>query len=155
MRLYLVQHGEAVAKEIDLERPLTEQGRLDVQRLATFLAASGAYARRVFHSGKLRAAQTAELLAAELAPEANIEPMPGLNPLDPVAPFAQQLADWTQDTLVVGHLPFMAALVAHLIADLEGAELVAFTPGTAVCLERTQANAWGITWMIRPELLRV
>jgi len=155
MRLYLVQHGEAVAKEIDLERPLTEQGRLDVQRLATFLAASGIYTKRIIHSGKLRAAQTAELLAAELAPEANLESMPGLRPLDPVAPFAEQLAAWTQDALVVGHLPFMASLVAQLATGREDAEPTAFTPGTAVCLERTQTNVWVIAWMIRPELLRV
>jgi len=155
MRLYLIQHGEAAPKETDLERPLTEQGRLDVQRLATFLTASGIYTKHIIHSGKLRAEQTAELLAAELAPEATIESMPGLNPLDPIEPFALQLAPWTRDTLVVGHLPFLARLVAHLVSGREDAELTAFKPGSAICLERSPANVWVIAWMIRPELLQV
>ena len=33
MRLYLVQHGEAVAKEVDPDRPLSEHGREDIVRL--------------------------------------------------------------------------------------------------------------------------
>lgn len=30
MRIYLVQHGLAIPKEVDPERPLSEQGREDV-----------------------------------------------------------------------------------------------------------------------------
>jgi phosphohistidine phosphatase len=32
MKLYLMQHGQAMAKEQDPERPLTQQGRQDVDR---------------------------------------------------------------------------------------------------------------------------
>ena len=53
MKLYLVQHGEACAKEIDPERPLTEQGQADIDRLAVFLKAAGIQVERVIHSGKL------------------------------------------------------------------------------------------------------
>ena len=34
MKLYLVQHGEAVSKQDDPERPLSEQGLQDVQAMA-------------------------------------------------------------------------------------------------------------------------
>jgi len=37
VRLYLVQHGEAVPEEVDPTRPLSEAGKLDVERLAWFL----------------------------------------------------------------------------------------------------------------------
>jgi hypothetical protein len=36
MRVYLVQHGEAVAKDVDAERPLTEKGAEDVKKVAEF-----------------------------------------------------------------------------------------------------------------------
>lgn len=64
MKLYLVQHGEASAKTVDPERPLTELGRTDVEQLARFLGEAGVRIERVMHSGKLRAVQTAECLAA-------------------------------------------------------------------------------------------
>ena len=63
MKLYLVQHGEAHAKNVDPERPLTERGHGDVARLAAFLSRAGVRVERVIHSGKLRAEQTAGVLA--------------------------------------------------------------------------------------------
>ena len=55
MKLYLVQHGEACAKDVDPERPLTDQGNADTDRLAAFLKQAGIQVERVIHSGKLRA----------------------------------------------------------------------------------------------------
>ena len=63
MKLYLAQHGEACPKEVDPERPLTDQGREDIERLTAFLGRAGIQVTRVIDSGKLRAAQTADLLA--------------------------------------------------------------------------------------------
>ena len=39
MYLYLVQHGAAVSKEIDPERPLSQEGRAEVRKVASYLAA--------------------------------------------------------------------------------------------------------------------
>jgi phosphohistidine phosphatase SixA len=63
MRLYLVQHGDAVPERLDPERPLSASGRREVQAVARLLADTGVRAAHVVHSGKLRAQQTAELLA--------------------------------------------------------------------------------------------
>ena len=57
MKLYLTQHGLAVAKDVDPERPLSEQGRRDVRRLVDFLADAGVRVKQVLHSGKTRAEQ--------------------------------------------------------------------------------------------------
>ncbi len=151
MRLYLVQHGEAAPKQDDPERPLTPQGRADVTALAEFLGARGVAAARVIHSGKLRAAQTAEILAVALAPGATPEAENGLDPKDPVGPFAKRLADWQEDSLVVGHLPFMARCVAHLAVGDADADVVGYRPGTLVALEREEGGDWRIVWMIGPE----
>ena len=66
MRIYLTQHGLAVPKDVDPDRPLSEQGRQDVQRLADFLKNTGAQVEQVLHSGKTRAEQTATILAPAL-----------------------------------------------------------------------------------------
>ncbi len=153
MRLYLVQHGEAVLGETDPSRPLSETGKCDVRRVADFLAAAGVRVSTVLHSGKLRAEQTAELCAAKLAPETAVEVHAGLNPNDPTGPFAQDVSGWDEDVIIVGHLPFMGRLVARLTAGAEAAEIAAFRPGSVACLERAENGGWTLAWMLRPELL--
>jgi phosphohistidine phosphatase len=153
MRIYLVQHGEAVPAEVDPERPLSQAGEADVRRLAAFLRRSGVGVARILHSGKRRAQQTAELLAAALEPNVEPEARAGLSPNDSTASVAQEAAGWEQDTMLIGHLPFMARLANRLIVGREDAGLVAFRPGSVLCLERTEQRAWTIAWMLRPELL--
>lgn len=154
MRLYLVQHGEACAKEVDSERPLTAQGRADVERLAAFLQRPGIRAKRVIHSGKLRAAQTAEILAPAIASGVALEISGLVNPNDDPRAFDWQSDSWDRDTLIVGHLPFLAKLTAHLVVGDEGKLIAAFQPGSILCLEHADGTGWTVDWMIRPELLR-
>jgi phosphohistidine phosphatase len=152
MRLYLVQHGDAVSEQSDPERPLSAAGRREVEAVARLLAGAGVHVARVVHSGKLRAQQTAELLAAVLAPGMVPETMTGLNPNDPIEPVARTIAEWTSDVMLVGHLPFMGKLVARLVAGDERKSVAAFVPGTVVCLQQDEAGYWVISWMVRPEL---
>lgn len=153
MRLYLVQHAAAKPKDEDPERPLTQEGTDAARQVATFLGAAGIRADRVVHSGKLRAGQTAEILAEAIAPQAVLEINELLNPNDPPEAFAWQIDAWDRDTIVVGHLPFMARLVAHLVTGNEERDIVGFRPGTVTCLEHDEHGQWLIAWMLRPELL--
>ncbi len=153
MRLYLVQHGQALAKEVDPQRPLSDDGQADIARLASFLSSAGIPGPRVVHSGKKRAQQTAELLAAALAPRCSAQAHPGLDPHDPPEELAAHLAACSEDTMVVGHLPFLARLAMHLVGGAHE-ELISFRPGTALCLERMESSRWSLAWMIPPELLR-
>ena len=153
MKMYLVQHGAAAAKDVDPERPLTAAGRDDVQRVATAMKRAGVSVEKVIHSGKLRAQQTAEILADELAPGIDPGTSDRIDPLDDPAGFDWQGACGGADTMLVGHLPFMAKLVALLAAgDAERAP-VAYQPGSVVCLEANADNGWQIAWMLRPEML--
>ena len=154
MKLYLVQHGEACTKEVDPERPLTDQGRLDVEQLAGFLKRSDVQLGRVMHSGKLRAQQTAECLANAIASGVALEINGQMNPNDKPQAFDWQGDSSGLDTLIVGHLPFMAKLVSHLLIEDADSLITAFQPGSVVCLEQTNDVRWQINWMIRPELLR-
>ena len=154
MNLYLVQHGEACSKEVNPERPLTDQGQADIKRLATFLEQAGIRVERVIHSGKRRAEQTAECLAKAIAPGLELEISGLINPNDNPKAFDWQSESWNRDTLIVGHLPFMAKLVAHLVINDENKPIIAYQPGSVVCLERDNEAHWYINWMIRPELLK-
>jgi phosphohistidine phosphatase len=57
MKLYLVQHGDALPKDIDPDRPLSNVGHAEVGLLAELLAGHMNISR-VLHSGKTRARQT-------------------------------------------------------------------------------------------------
>jgi len=66
--LYLVQHGAAKTESEDPRRSLTSEGRRAVERMADFLSTLHVSLDRIEHSEKLRARQTAEILAARLRP---------------------------------------------------------------------------------------
>ncbi len=152
MQVYLVQHGEALAKEIDADRSLSPKGESDVAGMAKFLKGI-VTVNKVLHSGKTRARQTAEILADTVSKNGNINAVNDINPNDPVEQFATQMDEWTEDTLVVGHLPFMAKLVAQQVSNNEANIITAYQPGSIVCLARDEEGNWQILWMLRPELL--
>ncbi len=153
MKLYLVRHGDAVAKEVDPDRPLSEEGRQDVKRVAEFLGEARVRVPVIFHSGRRRAEQTARLFAAHVSQGAFLEKTVGMDPLDSVSAFAPRVAGWTVDTMVVGHLPFMGRLVSLLVVGDETAPVASFKPGAVVCLHRGEEEGWSLAWMIDPELL--
>ncbi|HAJ92354.1 MAG TPA: phosphohistidine phosphatase SixA [Gammaproteobacteria bacterium] len=153
MKLYLLQHGEAVSKQEDPGRPLSERGVQDVQAVAALLGNAGIKVARVWHSGKRRAEQTADILAKVVLAGGRAEVVEGISPNDPVGEFATDADVWEEDTLVVGHLPFMSRLVSLLVTGDTDTELVQYQPGSLVCLERLDAELWVITGMLRPALL--
>jgi phosphohistidine phosphatase len=154
MHIYLVQHGAAAAKEVDPERPLTEAGRDDVAAVARVLAEAGLTVPSIAHSGKLRAEQTAEILAARLRPETAVAAMKGLDPKDPVTPLAKDLSGRGADLMLVGHQPFMGRLAARLVNGDEDLAVVTFVPGAVLCLESGNKAVYSVEWMLPPQIAR-
>lgn len=152
MRLYLVQHGQARPAAEHPDRPLTDQGRREVETVAALLARGQPRLSRIVHSGKTRARQTAELLADQLTPGQPVETATGLDPNAPVEPWVATANGWTEDRLLVGHQPFLGKLVSRLVLGDERV-LVDYQPGTVVCLERAGAGDWRIVGMLGPALL--
>ncbi|MDH7498996.1 MAG: phosphohistidine phosphatase SixA [candidate division NC10 bacterium] len=153
MKLYLVQHGEAAPEEVDPSRPLTARGMGDVERTARFAQGASIKVPEIWHSGKLRARQTAELLAAALRPREEIKEVSGLAPNDPMEPVVSQLETREEDLMIVGHLPFLAKLASTLLLG-SLADLIAFRQGGIVCLERGEGRRWRLAWMITPDVIR-
>ena len=153
MRIYLTQHGLAVPKDVAPDRPLSEHGREDVRRLAEFLDKAGIRVGQVLHSGKTRAEQTAAILAEALLSTGEPQAHAGLGPKDPLEKLSPEIAFWSVDTLIVGHLPHLGRLASLLLASDPDRPLLAFQPGTMACLEKDAEGRWVLAWMVRPELL--
>ncbi len=149
MRLYLVQHGDAVTKDVDPKRPLSDSGNVDIGRLARWLQDSGVRVAQFFHSGKLRAEQTANLLAAGVAEDRSVEARAGLAPNDPPGEFLDALAD--VDTLVAGHMPFVSRSVSVALGLPPDQPVVEFKPGSLAGLERSTDGSWRLVLFIRPD----
>ena len=155
MKLDLVQHGDAKPKEEDPDRPLSGKGRADVQKMGSFLAVAGLIPpKSIFHSGKTRARETAEILAASLNPAGGAARADGLDPLAEFTAWAEKCAIWEEDLMLVGHLPHLCALASALLCGDEAKRVVSFSPGSVLCLERDDAGSWSIRWMLAPEMMR-
>jgi phosphohistidine phosphatase len=152
--VYLMQHGEAAAAEVDPARPLTDVGRHSVQVVSAHAASCGVHVDRIVHSGKLRAEQTAGILAGALGCQI-VDQVDGLSPNAAVQGAADALVDpaAVESLAIVGHLPFLDRLAALLVAGDCTAQVVAFRNGGLVKLVPTE---WGyaVAWAITPEVAR-
>ncbi len=153
MKLYLVQHGKAMPSDQDPDRPLTQEGRQEVHRIAHLLIPLELTVDRIRHSGKTRARQTAEIYAQAFTVGQEPAAREGLGPNDNVAPLRDELAVATEDTMIVGHLPFLSKLASLLLTGHESAEVIAFHNAGVICLERTTDNRWRVEWIATPALI--
>lgn len=152
--LYLVQHGRALSKEEDPDRPLRPEGRAEVHRVALAAAACGVRIASVLHSGKRRAEETAALLAHHLQhPPAGLAEAP-LGPREDPADARKLLEEGSEPTLLVGHLPHLSRLASLLVLGEPEREILAFRNGGLVRLERSEAGAWRVGWVLAPEIAR-
>lgn len=153
MKLYLVQHAKAASKNVELQRPLTEEGRREIQKVAAFVKPLGLCVDYLWHSGKKRAVQTAEILAEVVRINKEQTVRNGLGPNDDAAVLGDELASTEEDIMIVGHMPFLSKLTSLLLAGSEAANVVAFRNGGIVSLSRSEGNQWQIDWVITPEII--
>jgi phosphohistidine phosphatase len=154
LKLYLVQHGEAKPKDEDPERSLTDRGISDIRAvLDTISMYGGVKIRRILHSGKKRARQTAEIIGEWLAPSDGIQRVDSLEPLADPLIWAEQLKMIEEDILLVGHLPHMSKLASYLLTGDAEKEVIKFAMGGIVCLEMKETGDWKLVWMLIPQLV--
>jgi phosphohistidine phosphatase len=151
MELFLVRHGHAATKDQDPARPLTDAGADVVRQMATIAARSGVMVDEIRHSGKLRAQQTAEILAEALEPPRGVNAVPGLEPESDVGPVAEMLGETEQRLMLVGHLPFLGRLVGRLVAGNADVPVVRFGTASIVRLVY-ERGAWSVDWAMKPDV---
>lgn len=153
MQLYLVQHGAAKSEAEDPQRSLTAEGAKTVEGMAKYLSSLRLHVSGIEHSGKERARQTAEVLAAHLCPEDGTRQVPGISPNDDVRPMHERLQNESGSLMIVGHLPYLSRLLSVLLGVQQDRTLVAFQMGGVVHLERGDNGEWRLRWILPPELL--
>ncbi len=153
MRLYLVQHGDAEPKDVDPDRPLSDQGRADIKRLAKWLLSQNIQVAQILHSGKSRAKQTAEILRPMLECPGQVFEGQGLAPNDSPEAFLRQLTDSKKDMLIAGHMPFMSRTVSQALTGAPDLKLVEFLQGSVAGIERSDRATWHLFMFARPEFL--
>lgn len=153
MKVYLLRHGEYTPRDRDPLCGLSDKGKSDVQRLAQFLVPLHIHVGAMYHSGILRAQQTAEIIAPAIS-SAQPQVHAGLQPDDSVELIAYEIAQANQNLFLVGHLPFMERLVGKLVSGDESNTIMTFQPGTLVCLEKMHGQFCIINWIISPELIK-
>jgi phosphohistidine phosphatase len=153
MKLYLIQHGEAKSEAEDPERSLTARGEKEIVDVSKMAGGLQIRPSKIYHSGKLRAKQTAEIIAGALKiSDSLVQPVQGLNPNDDIHPWVERISKEKEDLMLVGHLPFLEKLTSLLLCGDENARLVLFRYGAIVCFDQKEDKGWAVRWILTPEM---
>lgn len=147
--LFLVHHGDAVGPDVNPMRPLSDRGRVEVDMLALKAAERGAKPDIIWHSGKLRARQTAEAYWKRCNPLATFSATRGLQPTDPTNWIVDSIAGETKHILLAGHFPHLPRLLGRLMAGNPDADPGPFPLNGVVALEQVDGK-WVERWRLQP-----
>jgi phosphohistidine phosphatase len=156
MLLHLIRHAHAGDPEAwdgpDAARPLSEKGRSQAERLGRYLADIGFSTDAIVTSPKLRALQTAEIVAAHLGIDVvEDQRLAGALDIDTVAAVLKD-AD-TERPVLVGHDPDFSELVSTL-CDAPNALM---RKGALARIEiegPLGPGAGTLRWLVPPDALR-
>jgi len=147
VRVFLVHHADAVGPEVDSRRPLSALGERQAERAAAETAARGARPAVVWHSGKLRARQTAQAFWRACNALAELSVSRDLQPDDPPQWMRDRLRAEARDILIAGHFPYLPRLLALLVTGGEAG--VSFPEHGIVALETLdEGETWRERWRI-------
>ena len=144
--IYLVHHADAVGPEIEPQRPLSAAGRSHAEVLARQIAARGVKPVAIWHSGKLRARQTAEPFLRLCNPLAEFTAIRGLQPTDPPEWIRDLMIGEQREVMLVGHMPNLPRVLTLLITGSES-PLESFPLHGAIALEPAGA-LWVERWRL-------
>lgn len=119
--LILIRHAKSARPEDvpDQERPLAGRGRRDAPAVGRWLAKHGLTPQLVVVSSARRAVETAELIAAELAPAPKLVRSDAAYNASAaeLLDLVHELPDDVDNTMVVGHNPGIEDLARELAGD--------------------------------------
>lgn len=150
MHLFLAHHGNAVGPEIDPRRPLSEIGHAQVARLAAEAAKRGARPIVVWHSGKLRAKQTAEAYWKACNALAAFSATKDLQPDDPAGWMRDRLQGETRDVLIAGHFTHLPRLLRLLLGVGPDVPVEFPLNGIVTLASEDEGASWHELWRIAP-----
>jgi phosphohistidine phosphatase len=157
MELYLLRHAHAGDPAAwdgpDDRRPLSDRGEKQAERLGRFLADIGLQADAIITSPKVRAAQTARIVAERLGlPVGEDERLAGELGIGALEAVLRDAGD-PQRPVVVGHDPAFTELIAVLC----DAARVPMKKGAMARIDvprPLEPGAGTLRWLVPPDLLR-
>jgi phosphohistidine phosphatase len=162
MMLYIMRHGtaEQLSAEIeDRERKLTPRSREKVREAAAGMRALKVGLDVILTSPFPRAAETAEIVAAQFggarAPQALPKLAAGTSPAEIVAALGGVAAE--KNALIVGHEPALSRLASLLLTGSTEALRIRLKPGGCIALEMEEGLRRGgaqLRWMLTQRQLR-
>ena len=129
-----MRHGEAVPFALDdADRPLTPKGKIEAVTVGSHLKRAGWIPTMIFCSTRLRAKQTADLVADSVGAEDQAKIIEGITPEDEwemaISVIEQHMME---GAIFVFHQPILTAIVGFLIeADMNFKVHPRASPGTA------------------------
>jgi phosphohistidine phosphatase len=144
--IYLVHHADAVGADVEPQRPLSPSGLAHAEALATQAAAKGVKPVAIWHSGKLRARQTAEPFLRFCNPLAEFAAIHGLQPTDTPTWIRDLVAAEPRDVMLVGHMPNLPRVLTLLVNGDESS-LLSFPLHGMIALEAA-GERWRETWRL-------
>ena len=158
MKVYLVQHALAFSKEEDPARNLTPEGRETMEKIGEFAQNYADISiKKIYHSEKARARQTAEILGKYLHPSEGIHLDKDLLPNSDPAIWHAILAETNDQVLLVGHFPHLQRLYELLIPqtgdkdDPDNISRIQIKNGAIYAIERVDEGKWVVDFEILPE----
>jgi len=145
--IYLLHHAEAVEASVDPQRPLSFDGRAHAARLAADAAARGVRPEVIWHSGKLRARQTADALRSACNPSAEFSAIRGLQPTDPPDWIRDRLVGDDREIMLAGHFPSLPRILNLLVTGDPDGSAGGFPLHGLVAMEKHEA-VWIVKWRI-------
>ena len=153
MFVYLVQHAEARNEQEDPSRSLSEKGIHDIKKVSSYVSLCHLKMHKIFHSPKLRAKQTAEVLSEHLNPAKGISEVDGLAPLDEPGIWEQRLKNIPDNIMLVGHLPHLDKLASQLLCGDKDKHVMSFQMAGIACLKKNDTGSYALQWMVTPEIV--
>jgi phosphohistidine phosphatase len=157
-----MRHGVAAPRDLpgsgDASRPLTPEGKKKTQQIAEGLQRLGWKVDWIVTSPLVRAAETAEIVAASFSSRVPVDTCAALSPggsAEDLLAFLGKHADRGR-VLLVGHEPDLGALAARLIGAGSRANL-AFKKGgcCSIRFDKPPAQSAGqLVWWLTPRVAR-
>ena len=162
MKIYLIRHSNAVdhgtpGYEDDSSRPLTENGRDKMKKIASALKGLGLKPDLIVSSPYIRARQTAEILAKVLKYKQELSFSEALVPMGNADNIIGEINEkYNVDELVlVGHEPCLSVLIGTLVAG-NPEFAINIKNGGICCLSsddlHTERKAV-LEWLLTPKIL--
>jgi phosphohistidine phosphatase len=161
MNVYLLRHAHALdigeqGIQTDEERPLSDQGKQQVELVADAITRVGLKFDQVLTSPLRRALETAQELARHLEmPESVVVPSKQLEPGVSSKKLMKRLRSLeATDVLLVGHAPDLNEHAAWLLGS-KRAQVEIAKAGLAFirCEESPRKGAGVLDWLLTPDLL--